>query len=102
MDLHPVKMLWNVAEAADCFVLTMMHIEKRLEGWTVVNDAGEIRLHTEKGVPMYLETEEEVVRQCNANGMYRAGKGNPGGWPEGTLLELSVEAAAPERERSRS
>jgi len=69
----------------------MMHIEQRPQGWTVVNDAGELRLHTQKGEPMYLQNKEDVVRQCNANGLYQARRGNPGGYPEGTLLEFSVD-----------
>lgn len=69
----------------------MMHIEQRPQGWTVVNDAGELRLHTKEGEPMYLPTKDDVVRQCNANGMYQARPGNPGGYPEGTLLEFSWE-----------
>lgn len=78
--------------------IPMMHIEKREQGWTVVNQDGEIRLHTKEGAPMYLSTREEVAGQCNANGMYQAAKNNPGGWPEGTLLEFSVDVQ-PERPR---
>jgi hypothetical protein len=69
----------------------MMRVENTDKGWTVVNDLNEVRLYTQDGAPMYLATREEVVGQCTANGMYQAKAGNPGGWPEGTLLEFSVE-----------
>ncbi len=70
-------------------LLPMLYIEKFDKGWTVVNQAGELRLHTKTGEPMYLATEKEVAAQCSANGMHRAKENNPGGWPKGTLIELS-------------
>lgn len=71
----------------------MMHIEKLEQGWTVLDDSGQVRLQTKDGQPMYLSSEAEVVAQCTANGAYRARRDNPGGWPEGTLLVFSIDPA---------
>ena len=72
----------------------MMFIEQRPEGWTVVQrETGAVMLKDPGGgSPWFLATREEVVAQCRAAGLMQARAGNPGGWPEGTLLELAYGA----------
>jgi hypothetical protein len=67
----------------------MMHIEQRPEGWTVVDDAGKVMLVDAEHQPLYCGTREAVKQCCTANKLFEAREGNPGGWPAGTLLELT-------------
>lgn len=70
----------------------MMHITKQSAGWTVIDDAGTVKLVSPVDrKPMHLPTRAEVVNQCRASGLYEARDGNPGGFPKGTLLELSIK-----------
>jgi hypothetical protein len=68
----------------------MMHIERRQQGWTVVNDFGRVMLRDAERAPLYCATRESVLCACHQSGLFEAKPNNAGDYPPGTLLELRV------------
>jgi hypothetical protein len=69
----------------------MMHIEQQPQGWTIVNDEGNVMLVDAERRPLYCGTYETVANICHQQGYYEVHKNNPGGYPAGTLVTLEMK-----------